>query len=341
MVWIAKKHIYMTLVVLVGVFVTLFVIIVKPHNTLLSSDIIISEICCHNETVIYSDLGKYVDYVELYNKSDETINLADYRFSDGKEEYDIPSVDVEPETYEVIFLDPEITALQLSDNESIYLCDRYGNIIDGVNIPVIKADKVYAKNAESAVWENNCKPTPWEVNEHVFEEEKLLKGEEFIPLLSVESGFYEDEFLLEISSSKGYDIYYTIDGTEPTTEGILYSNPILIKDATMNPNVYSVIEEMYIWDEKGDIPTDLVDKCNIIRAIAVSDEGHVSDEVIGSYFVGFQDKEAYDKTYVLSLVTNPENLFSHEYGIFVGGKLLEDNPPADMSRPLLPEFAYR
>lgn len=330
---IVQRHINMALLVLMGMLAILLVIIIKPHNSFLSSDIIINEICCHNETVIYSEVGKYVDYVELYNKSNKKINLADYRFSDGKEEYDIPSVDVEPGTYEVVFLDPEITDLQLSDNEAIYLCDRYGNIIDGVNVPVIEPNRVYAKNTETSEWENNSEPTPWKINEYLIEADWQLLGEEYIPQLSAESGFYEEGFLLEISAAPGCDIYYTIDGTEPSKQGIRYSEPILIEDASANPNVYSIIEEMYIWAEKADIPTDLVDKCNIIRAVSISADGYVSEEVIGTYFVGFQNKKGYDKTYILSLVTAPENLFSDEHGIFVGGDLLKNNPMKDESRP--------
>ena len=328
-----KKHIQIGSVILMGLFVTLPIVFFVPKGEFLSSDIVINEVCCHNESVIYSEKGRYVDYVELYNESDKTINLADYRLSDGKYVYDIPSVDVEAGTYEVIFLDPEITDLQLTDQESIYVCDRYGNTIDGVNIPVIEINKSYAKNTESSRWESNCMPTPWESNEYVIEESKYLQGEEYIPQLSVKSGFYEEEFVLEINAPVGYDIYYTVDGTEPSVDAALYKEPILIKDASVNPNIYSVVEEMYTWDEKGDMPKDLVDKCSIVRAVAVSKDGYVSDEAIGSYFVGFQNKKGYNKTYTLSLVTNPENLFSDEHGIFVGGNLLENNPIKDESRP--------
>lgn len=157
--------------------------------------------------------------------------------------------------------------------------------------------------------------------------------EEFVPQLSVESGFYEEDFYLEIKAPIGCQIFYTMDGTEPTTDAIRYTQPILIKDVSSNPNIYSAVEEMYIWDEKGYMPRNEVDKCNVIRAIAVSNEGSVSDETVGSYFVGFQNKKGYDKTYILSLITNPDNLFSHEKGIFVGGKMLEDNPIENKSRP--------
>jgi len=330
---IAPKQIQMILVILAGLFGVLAIILFIPKGDFLSADIVINEVCCHNETVIYSEVGKYVDYVELYNKSEATINLADYRFSDGVTEYDIPSVDVEPGTYEVIFLDPEITTLQLGDNDVIYLCDRYGNSIDGVSIPVVEKDKVYAKNAITSVWENNSMPTPGKVNQYEIEEDKRLVGNEFIPQLSAESGFYEQEFLLTISAPEGYDIFYTIDGTEPSVESVRYTDPILLKDASDNQNVYSVIEKSYTWDEKGDMPDHFVDKCNIVRAVTVSKDGYVSDEAMGSYFIGFQNKMGYDKTYTLSLVTNPENLFSDEYGIFVGGKLLENNPMEDESRP--------
>lgn len=55
---------------------------------------------------------------------------------------------------------------------------------------------------------------------------------------SRESGLYNDEFDLKISSIGG-TIFYTLDGSVPTCNSIKYDGPIHISDASENDNVYS------------------------------------------------------------------------------------------------------
>ena len=59
--------------------------------------------------------------------------------------------------------------------------------------------------------------------------------------LSMESGFYDSPFYLEMSCDRG-EIRYTLDSTEPDEHSLLYTGPILIEDASSNrdkmiPNV--------------------------------------------------------------------------------------------------------
>ena len=63
--------------------------------------------------------------------------------------------------------------------------------------------------------------------------------------LSVESGFYDSPFYLEMTCDRG-EIRYTLDSTEPDEHSLLYTEPILIEDASDNPNVYSMIEDVCI-----------------------------------------------------------------------------------------------
>lgn len=48
------------------------------------------------------------------------------------------------------------------------------------------------------------------------------------PTLSAESGFYKDSFELAITARGDEDIYYTLDGSVPTSDSILYEIPIVI-----------------------------------------------------------------------------------------------------------------
>ena len=71
-------------------------------------------------------------------------------------------------------------------------------------------------------------------------------GRDLAPVrLSRESGFYDDAFYLEMACDRG-EIRYTLDATEPNEDSLLYTGPIRIEDASANPNVYSMIEDVCI-----------------------------------------------------------------------------------------------
>ena len=66
-----------------------------------------------------------------------------------------------------------------------------------------------------------------------------------------------------------------------------------------------------------------VDKCTVIRAIAIDKWGRKSDEVSATYFVGFDKKTGYDNVEYVSLYSNPKNFFDYKDGIYVTGKTFE------------------
>lgn len=130
-------------------------------------------------------------------------------------------------------------------------------------------------------------------------------------------------------------IFFTLDGSEPTQEDLLYNRakPIYLTDATNSANIYSVrtdtstgflselIDEYSISleDPEYTVPDYNVDKCNIIRASVFDAEGKCLDTITGVYFIGFHDKVGYENIYTASIITEPDNLFSHEMGIYTTG----------------------
>lgn len=166
--------------------------------------------------------------------------------------------------------------------------------------------------------------------------EKSHAEEDCQLIFSKASGFYEEEFELELTSNSG-TIYYTLDGTLPDKNSIKYEKPILITDATDHDNVYSMRTDVSTGFEKEEIekfssdypeyqvPDYNIDKAAIVRAI-VYDEvgGGYSDVKTASYFIGFSQKDGYDKMKILSIVTDPSNLFDYETGIYVTGKAYDE-----------------
>ena len=155
----------------------------------------------------------------------------------------------------------------------------------------------------------------------------LEDREEYTELVfSVESGFYEEPFTLVLSAPVGTEIYYTLDGSEPDEHAMKYTEPILIEDATKNDNRYSLRTDVttgYMSELIGVHNPDLqppgyvlpdypIDKCTVVRAVYLDEEGALSEIKTGNYFVGFDEKKGYDGFNIISVVTDPDNLFDSD-----------------------------
>ncbi|MGM9993219.1 MAG: CotH kinase family protein [Candidatus Avigastranaerophilus sp.] len=141
---------------------------------------------------------------------------------------------------------------------------------------------------------------------------------------SHKSGFYDNEFYLSIKTDKNSKIFYTTDSSEPTINSIPYTEPILIKDVSKNPNFYSARKDMSfqsLYDKNTiKIPTELVDKASIIRVAKYDKNNNLIKEDHKIFFVGFKDKKGYDNLHIVSVIMNPNDILDEEKGIFVLGK---------------------
>ena len=153
--------------------------------------------------------------------------------------------------------------------------------------------------------------------------------------MSRASGFYGAPFDLELSFDGR--IYYTLDSSDPDENAIPYEGPIHITDASVNPNVYAMITDVCLEYQPEQIahpgkkpqfgvqlPEQPVDKCTVVRAVGIDGNGNRSDVTTGVCFVGFQEKTGYQGMGIISITTDPENLFGFEKGIYVLGKTFAD-----------------
>ena len=155
---------------------------------------------------------------------------------------------------------------------------------------------------------------------------------------SRETGYYNQAFELRILGGAGNEIYYTLDGSEPTPDSMVYEKgqTIYIDDASNYENIYSArtdtttafltdIVEQYSMNDPGyTVPDYNVDKCRVVRAAVFDENGELLDSEEAVYFVGFDKKSGYDEVYTVSIVTDPKNLFDYETGIYTTGATLDE-----------------
>ncbi len=140
---------------------------------------------------------------------------------------------------------------------------------------------------------------------------------------SADSGFYTSQFNVTLSCNvEGAQIYYTLDGSTPDNTDTLYEKPIQVKRKLYEKNVLSAQNDISAGNFY--IPKDKqVDKGTVIRAIAYLPDGTTTPLTHATYFVGL-DTEKYESLPVVSLITDFENLFDYETGIYVLGKTHDD-----------------
>ncbi|MEM9846618.1 MAG: CotH kinase family protein [Bacteroidota bacterium] len=102
---------------------------------------------------------------------------------------------------------------------------------------------------------------------------------------SQRGGFFSEAVVLELLSEDGANIYYTIDGSTPTSKKSYYKKPLLLKKST------------------------------VVRAIAII--GNEKSKLKGeTYFIG----EPATDLPTVSLSIEPWRLFDPDYGLFMEGK---------------------
>ena len=148
--------------------------------------------------------------------------------------------------------------------------------------------------------------------------------EKVMPVFSLKGGFYNGESIkLDITiEDPEAVIYFTLDGSDPTINSKIFKDLLILKDKSLEENVYSKITN--VTGERSYVPNEKVKKGNIVRAMAKLSDGTFTPIISRTYFVGLNRKELYGDAPVLSIITDPENLFGYEKGIYTMGKMYDD-----------------
>ncbi|MBR1383243.1 MAG: CotH kinase family protein [Ruminococcus sp.] len=140
---------------------------------------------------------------------------------------------------------------------------------------------------------------------------------------SAESGFYDKEFELELTApDPSLKVYYTLDGSDPDMESEVYSGPIKIVNRSTEPDLLAAQPGQ---SAGGDFfPYFSVKKGTVIKAAAFSEDGTRGDIVCKTYFVGINREKHYSDAPIISIVTDFDNLYDYETGIYTLGKAHDD-----------------
>ncbi|MBI9019078.1 MAG: lamin tail domain-containing protein [Phycisphaerae bacterium] len=209
--------------------------------------IILSEFMASNDNTILDGDGNSSDWIELYNLSDQPVDISGWHLTDSANalnKWQFPdNTIIAPDDYLIVFASnqepqPYVDSIgYLHTNFKLSASGEYLALVasDGMTVlqdynneyPAQQVDISYGlvKNVEGYFGQ----PTPGQANVDFF------KGFVGDTKFSHKRGYYNETFMLEIScKTSDAHIRYTIDGSEPTLDnGYDYTNAIPISTTTV------------------------------------------------------------------------------------------------------------
>lgn len=293
-----------------------------------ASGVVINEVCTQNKSGFTDSTGAAPDWIELYNPGSVPVELAGYGLSDtpGQPAFTFPEgASIGAGEYLIVIADKGEssgseyrTGFGLSKSgDTLVFTDPSGNAEDTVQIPALSEDVSYGRSPDGSF--TVMTPSPGTVNDRAAA----------VPVLSLAPGFYPAQDGLSLTIDCTDTVYYTLDSSDPVTSptAMVYSGAIPMYDRSQEENVYS----KYQHEDNSPYSITLLtrftasnakfDKATVVRAAAKSADGSFSPVVTATYFIMPQDKlDYYSEIPVVSLVTDPSNLFDKDKGIYVCGQ---------------------
>ncbi len=256
----------------------------------------ISEVMAFNRAYLPGPYSTYHDFVELHNRTSNEIDLTGWYLSDESEEPRKGSLDgvkIPANDYVVIILSSDgintpsgykVLNFGISSSGEQICLSKGDEIIDCAIIPSLALNTAYGRANGKDNFSVLAYPTPDKSNSDVASVAKK-------PTPNLDQGVYsQSQITLELEGEG--KIYYTLDCTTPTTESLVYTQPLILTKPT------------------------------VIRCFSVA-SGKKSSEVVDLTYIVNQN----DSLEAVSLVTDPDNLWDYYSGIYEYGPNAEATFP--------------
>ncbi len=271
-----------------------------PDAGILVPRLVINEFLASNDTVNADDNGEYDDWVELFNNTNQDIDIGGMYVTDDLAEptkWQIPQTNPAATTvaagdYMILWFDGDPdqgplhvdTKLSASGEEiGLFESDGVTQVDSYIFGPqTVDVSEGRLPNGEDS-WTMFRPPTPGAPNKAEFEVPLLLP-----PTASMVSGVYSSQITVELTVAvpstatiQGLSIHYTVDGSEPTQNSPQYTTPLLLDSST------------------------------VITAKTFANDYSPSGVAIWSYLIGVSHRFP-----VVSLVAEPKSFFDPATGIY-------------------------
>ena len=233
------------------------------------------------------------DWVELHNSTGSAVSLAGYGLSNNPKnpaKWVFPDISIEPGEYLLLYATGSADKAQKknlklnfcisSTGEALFFFDPNGKLIDKLSAGRMRSGQSYGRDGSDNRF-YYAEPTPGAQNGKGYE------GITQLPAFSVTPGIYDDTVTVAITAGEGETIRYTTDCTTPNASSQVYSGELSIS------------------------------KNSVIRAAAFRD-GYLSGDVATATYL-FRSDGVNHALPVVTLVTDPDNLWNSKTGIYATG----------------------
>ncbi len=251
------------------------------------AQVFINEYSAANLLTIKDDFSRYEDWVELYNSSNETLDISGYSLSDSPnspKKWQFPKgTTIKNAGYVVVWCDGRDTLTKLGTGrnyhtnfkltqtkkkaETLTLSDTSGKIIDAIKIQKTRANQSRGRREnEDSTWVIFAKPTPKFANSG-----KYFKGNAEKPEFNVKSGFYAAAQNIQMNTKEpNSTIYYTTNGAEPTlTNAKVYKDSLVVSKTTV-VKAFVVSKDTLIQPSFTEFSTYFIDIQHNMKTVSIT-----------------------------------------------------------------------
>ncbi|MFW5850742.1 MAG: lamin tail domain-containing protein, partial [Bacteroidota bacterium] len=295
-------------------------------TALCSQQIVINEVMYSNKHTLHDSFEETPDWIELYNTGDFPVNLKNWQITDNSEKdsyWVFPEMYIQAHSYLIVFASGKNqkdtaelhTDFKLSQmNEDVYLYTPQGICADSVDAQCVPHDLSIGYVSDGVGNKVVLEPSPAVSNNT----SAVIDTIDFAPSeihFSHNSGIYSSEIMMKmIASNPDAVIYYSLDGSEPDEEDAKYSFPVSLHNRVFEDVRYADIKTSGKWHK----PRGNIYKGTSFRAVAYKSGCPASPIYSKTFFVDSLFHSRYAVP-VVSIITDPDNLFDKDEGIYVQG----------------------